>query len=84
MIEQWSEDTGVHVIRLNRPEQANALSMALLKELQEALRTIKNKEEVRCILLTGSGERVFCAGADLKERRELPESELKHAVTLIK
>ncbi|WP_455675495.1 enoyl-CoA hydratase [Pradoshia sp.] len=84
VIEQWSEDTGVHVIRLNRPEQANALSMALLKELQETLQTIKNKEEVRCVLLTGSGERVFCAGADLKERRELPEGEVKQAVSLIK
>ncbi|KMY44632.1 enoyl-CoA hydratase [Bacillus sp. FJAT-27916] len=83
MIEQWSEDTGIHVIRLNRPEHANALSMTLLKELQEALQAIKNKEEIRCVLLTGSGERVFCAGADLKERKGLPESEVKQAVALI-
>ena len=83
MIEQWSEDTGIHVIRLNGPQHANALSMALLKELQEALQAIKNKEEIRCVLLTGSGERVFCAGADLKERKGLPESEVKQAVALI-
>lgn len=83
MIEQWSEDTGIHVIRLNRPQHANALSMDLLKELQGALQAIKNKEEIRCVLLTGSGERVFCAGADLKERKGLPESEVKQAVALI-
>lgn len=84
MIDQWSEDTGIHVIRLNRPEHANALSMALLKELQEALRIIKDKDEIRCVLLSGSGERVFCAGVDLKERRGLPEGEVKQAVSLIK
>ncbi len=83
MIEQWSEETGIHVIRLNRPQHANALSMALLKELREAFQAIKNQEEVRCVLLTGSGERVFCAGADLKERKGLPESEVKQAVALI-
>ena len=84
MLEQWSEDIGIHVIRLNRPEQANALSMSLLKELQTIVHELKNKEEIRCVILTGSGERVFSAGADLKERRELPADQVPKAVSLIK
>ena len=84
VIEQWSEDTGIHVIRLNRPNQANSLSMDLLKELQAAIQEIKENEGIRCVILTGSGERVFSAGADLKERRELPADQVPKAVSLIK
>ena len=84
VLEQWSEDTGIHVIRLNRPNQANALSMGLLKDLQSTLQEIKNNEEIRCVIFTGSGDRVFSAGADLKERRELLADQVPMAVSLIK
>jgi enoyl-CoA hydratase len=56
---------GVATVTLNRPEQRNALSPQLLGELNDALRRARDDEEVRAVVLTGAGEKVFCAGADL-------------------
>jgi enoyl-CoA hydratase len=56
---------GVATVTLNRPEQRNALSAQLLTELGEALRGARDDEAVRAVVLTGAGDKVFCAGADL-------------------
>lgn len=56
---------GVATVTLNRPEQRNALSAQLLAELVDAMARVRNDDEVRAVVLTGAGERVFCAGADL-------------------
>jgi 3-hydroxypropionyl-coenzyme A dehydratase len=56
---------GVATVTLNRPEQRNALSPQLLGELNDALRRARDDEEVGAVVLTGAGEKVFCAGADL-------------------
>jgi len=53
-------------ISLNRPDQLNALSLELVRELDEAVSRARNDDEVRALVLTGRG-RAFCAGADLKE-----------------
>ena len=54
----------VAVIKLNRPQRANALNETFLKELEDALDWLEEDEEVRCIVITGEG-RNFCAGADI-------------------
>jgi enoyl-CoA hydratase len=56
---------GVATITLNRPEQRNALSAQLLAELVDAIEAARDDEGVRCVVLTGAGDKVFCAGADL-------------------
>jgi enoyl-CoA hydratase len=56
---------GVARVTLNRPEQRNALSPQLLGELNDALRRARADEDVRAVVLTGAGDKVFCAGADL-------------------
>ncbi len=56
---------GVATVTLDRPEQRNALSAQMLSELNDALHQIKHDNAVRAMVLTGSGEKVFCAGADL-------------------
>lgn len=61
-------DDGIATVTLNRPSQYNALSMALLTELEEALASLAAEPEVRAIILAGSGK-AFCAGHDLKEIR---------------
>ena len=48
--------------------QANSLSLALLEELQNILTQINEEANTRVVILTGAGEKAFCAGADLKER----------------
>ena len=61
-----SVDTGVARIVLNRPEARNALSRTLIAALRDALRAFEADDGARVIVLSGAGERAFCAGADLK------------------
>ncbi|MDX9974211.1 MAG: enoyl-CoA hydratase/isomerase family protein, partial [FCB group bacterium] len=68
-------DPGVRLLTLNRPERRNALSMALLAELADAIEAADRDPAVRCIVLRGAGP-VFCAGLDL---REAVESNTAHA-----
>ncbi|MDX6632277.1 MAG: hypothetical protein QOG09_676 [Solirubrobacterales bacterium] len=56
---------GVATATLNRPEQRNALSGQLLTELVDAIKRARDDDEVRAVVLTGAGDKVFCAGADL-------------------
>ena len=56
---------GVATVTLNRPEQRNALSPQLLAELVDATHAARDDDSVRAMVLTGAGEKVFCAGADL-------------------
>ncbi|QNR25878.1 enoyl-CoA hydratase-related protein [Croceimicrobium hydrocarbonivorans] len=57
----------IAVITLNRPKQLNALNKETIAELHQALEGLKNDAEVRVVILTGSGEKSFVAGADIKE-----------------
>jgi enoyl-CoA hydratase/carnithine racemase len=59
---------GIATVTLNRPRQFNALSHALLTELQTALAALADDGRVRVVILAGSGK-AFCAGHDLKEIR---------------
>lgn len=60
-------DGAVAIVTMNRPEAMNALSRALRKELAETFDRLDADQKVRTIVLTGSGERAFCAGLDLRE-----------------
>jgi len=57
---------GVATVTLNDPEKANRLSAQMLVELVDATRRVRDDDEVRAMVLTGAGEKAFCAGADLK------------------
>ena len=52
-------------IAINRPEKANALTTDMLNALRDAFREAADNANLRAVILTGAGERVFCAGADL-------------------
>ena len=52
---------------LNRPQQLNALNGALIEALGTMVEAVQDRDEVRCVVLTGSGEKAFVAGADIKE-----------------
>ena len=58
---------GVALVTLNRPEALNALSFALLDELAAALEALDGDPACRAIAITGSGDRAFAAGADIRE-----------------
>jgi len=62
-------------VTLNRPEVRNALSRAVNQQLQEISAEIDHDPEIRVAVITGAGDKAFCAGADLKERKGVPASE---------
>ena len=57
----------IAIITLNRPQQLNALNHELINNLNQELKKIKTEKNVKSIIITGSGEKAFVAGADIKE-----------------
>jgi enoyl-CoA hydratase len=60
-------DERVGIATLNRPQALNALNFQLVRELADALEEFDRDEAIRCIIITGAGEKAFAAGADIKE-----------------
>src|SRR5690348_4518428 len=60
-------DERIGIVTLNRPKELNALNNQLVSELVSALEEFDRDEEIRCIVITGAGEKSFAAGADIKE-----------------
>ncbi|WP_075795012.1 enoyl-CoA hydratase/isomerase family protein [Massilia putida] len=68
-VEQIGHDGAVRRLRLDRPERANAYHQVLLTELDAALNEARADASVKAIIVTGSGDRAFCSGADRDELR---------------
>lgn len=60
-------EKGIATIFINRPEKLNALNKATIQELHETLKLVDENPDVRIIIITGSGEKAFVAGADIAE-----------------
>lgn len=70
----------VAIVTLNRPEQANALSEPMIGELSVIGARLRSLSELRAIIITGAGNRVFCGGADLKERMQMSEADIRRVL----
>ena len=57
----------IATITINRPKQLNALNKATIYDLNQGLLTLKKDKNIKCLIITGSGEKAFVAGADIKE-----------------
>ena len=68
---------GIALVTLDRPDRMNALSRTLVARLGELGREIAAQEDVRLVIVTGAGDKAFCAGADLKERAGMTEDEVR-------
>ena len=81
-------EKGIATIFINRPEKLNALNRTTIQELHEILKLVEENPEVRVIIITGSGEKAFVAGADIAEFANFsaitmfPEKVLKRPSTL--
>lgn len=60
-------DQGVGVITINRPKKLNALNKETIQELHDAVKSLNASKDIRVIVITGSGEKAFVAGADISE-----------------
>ncbi len=76
----YTEENGVGVAAVNRPEALNALNEQVLADLEHLLGRLEKNAGLRALILTGSGEKAFVAGADIKEIDTLaPEGALAFA-----
>lgn len=66
---------GIGTITINRPKQLNALNKRTIEELHDAFEQFDKADKVRVIIVTGSGEKAFVAGADIKEFMNFDEQQ---------
>jgi methylglutaconyl-CoA hydratase len=69
------------IVTLDRPERMNALSWATVARLGEIGRELGADSSVRVCVLTGAGEKAFCAGADLKERQDMSRGQVREMLS---
>ncbi len=74
----------VRILSLNRPQAGNALNSQLLRELELAVDEARFSEDLRVLIITGTGDKAFCAGADLKERLTMSEGEVRGFLSAIR
>jgi enoyl-CoA hydratase len=76
-------DSAILVVRMNRPQAANAMNTQMGLDLMAVFETLQiSQDGLRCVVLTGAGERAFCAGGDLVERRTMSDEQwqAQHAI----
>jgi enoyl-CoA hydratase/carnithine racemase len=74
----------VVILTLNRPEVMNSFNFAMLRALKEKVEALHFDRNVRVVIITGAGEKAFCAGADLKERATLTEDQVREFIFTIR
>ncbi len=70
-------ENNIAVVTVNRPEKLNALNNETIEELDEVFSQLNENEDVYVIILTGSGDKAFVAGADISELNNLDEQKAK-------
>lgn len=76
-------EPGLLVVTLNRPEVRNALNTQMGRDLRDLFVPLKfTPGDLRCIVITGAGDKAFCSGGDLKERKGMSDEQwrLQHAI----
>lgn len=69
-------DNGLMIVTLNRPAVFNAMNTQMMRDLADVfVPLVQRPEDIRCIILTGSGEKAFCSGGDLKQRNHMTDEE---------
>lgn len=82
LLVERTEDGFVVTVVLNRPERMNAMNTAMGEDLLACFDALHRDREVRAVVLTGAGDRAFCAGGDLKEREGMTDEawRAQHAI----
>src|SRR6056297_2292585 len=78
------EQDGVFTLTLNRPHAMNSLNFDLLRAVDVQIRNVRFRSDIRVVIITGAGEKAFCAGADLKERASLSQTQVKEYIYTIR
>jgi enoyl-CoA hydratase/carnithine racemase len=81
---QFEKEDTLGIITINRPEVYNCLNFATLLQLRKLAEEIAIDRQLRAIIVTGAGDKAFCTGADLKERRTLSDAEVTRYIYTIR
>lgn len=81
-IDLTKTEDGYALLTLNRPEALNALSFDILRRIGAAIDEVAGWRDVRALLITGAGDKAFCAGADIKELRNRSLTDQKRGAEL--
>ena len=73
----YSKEEGIGTVTINRPESLNALNGEVYTELYKLFQEIEDDQDVRAVILTGSGEKAFIAGADIAEMQPQSSVEIR-------
>ena len=74
----------VAVLTLNRPEVMNSFNFPMLRALKERVEALHFDPEVRVVIIAGAGPKAFCAGADLKERASMSDTQVREFIFTIR
>jgi 3-hydroxypropionyl-coenzyme A dehydratase len=66
LLDWQAKDEGIAIIKINRPDVLNALNKEAMSELSTAIDIVGTDDKIKVLIITGTGERSFCAGADIK------------------
>ncbi len=78
------KEESVAIVTINRPEVFNCLNLETLQTLRTTVAELAFDREVRVVIVTGAGEKAFCAGADLKERRTMSDEQVRLFIQTIR
>jgi len=78
----FSVDKGIATITFDRPRAMNAMNSETMRELYDAIKICRDNEAIRTVILTGSGEKSFVAGADIAEMKDFRPGEMLNFVEL--
>ncbi len=79
-----TRESGVVIVTLNRPEKMNALNKEVFEQLRDLISLLESDNTARVLILTGSGDKAFCVGADLKERQGMNEKDILLRLEFVK
>lgn len=68
---KFTQEGSIGILKIHRPQALNALNAKVICELGEFFTEVNSHKDLRCLILTGSGEKAFVAGADIKEMTEI-------------
>jgi len=80
----FKQEGKVGLLILNRPEVFNAVDRSLLQSMRDLLAEIRSNRDIRVVVITGSGNKAFCSGADLKERKTMSHQEVQAFINNIR
>jgi 3-hydroxypropionyl-coenzyme A dehydratase len=83
LLDSHAKDEGVAIIKINRPEVLNALNKEAMSELSTAIDIVGADDKIKVLIITGTGERSFCAGADIRYVVNIDPIEAERYATFI-